>query len=180
MSFAVALVTADVSKSAASPGKRRVSPSVERSTPKRMLLVTGNESAPSLSPGARISTQNFFAPSHLFPTQGATVVSSRRYTHAHPPRTDKDEEDVLYPNRHVLLDVDLRDQDKLAIQDKKLQKILRVIIPGTKNVAESRLRTHLLFQFDQLPRGPWPLTVGGLPITLSEKNGNGRGPMYPR
>ncbi|MDF2434587.1 MAG: hypothetical protein JWP44_4218 [Mucilaginibacter sp.] len=36
------------------------------------------------------------------------------------------------------------------------------------------------FQFDQLPRCPWPLTVGGLPITLSDKDGNGRCLMYPR
>ncbi|RYO96512.1 hypothetical protein DL764_007458 [Monosporascus ibericus] len=48
------------------------------------------------------------------------------------------------------------------------------------NVAEARYRSHLLFQVKELPSSPWPLTIGGVPITILDEQGRGRPLMFPR
>lgn len=53
------------------------------------------------------------------------------------------------------------------------------IFPGTRNVVEGRRRSFLLFQVDKLPEKPWPLTVGGVPITIADST-EGRGSLFPR
>lgn len=78
---------------------------------------------------------------------------------------------------------DLRDPGT-KIDNKEVQDLLQSIFPGTWDVGEIRCRSHLLFQVDQLPRGPWPVTVGGLPFTIvsdmMSADGQGRALILPR
>lgn len=53
------------------------------------------------------------------------------------------------------------------------------IFPGTRNVCPGRNRSFLSFQLEDLPQSPWPLTVGGLPITISAGM-KGKGPLFPK
>lgn len=53
------------------------------------------------------------------------------------------------------------------------------VFPGILNVTEGRHRSFLLFQVETLPKKPWPLTVGGVPVTITDGK-EGRGPLFPR
>lgn len=78
-----------------------------------------------------------------------------------------------WSSRHVLTPFQLRDLS-IDIFKGEVRDLLYDIFPKTNNVTEARFRCHLIFQVDELPKGPWPLTVGGVPITILEKNTRGR------
>jgi len=163
------------------PGsKRKVTPSAAVSSSKRVLvLITPDKRPADTSPGATISTQPFFAPKQLFPRGDAKIA--HHYTHAHPqPEAPREQEDAdaVWHNKHVLLPLDLRDPGT-NIEHEEVQDLLHSIFPGTCSVTEARYRSHLIFLVDQLPSSPWPLTVGGVPLTLSAGN-QGRALMFPR
>ncbi|KAK3341822.1 hypothetical protein B0T25DRAFT_559399 [Lasiosphaeria hispida] len=164
---------------ASTPGsKRKVTPSAELSSSKRVLiLMTPSKRPADTSPGATISTQPFFAPKRLFPHGDATIAQQYTYAHPQPPPPKEQDEDAIWHTKHVLLPFDLRDPG-ISIKG-EVQDLLRSIFPGTHNVAEARFRSHLIFQVDQLPSSPWPLTVGGVPFTLLAEN-QGRALMFPR
>jgi len=81
--------------------------------------------------------------------------------------------------RHVLLPYDLRDRNIILAKD-EVQALLCTIFPKTENVSEPRYRSHLVFQVDELPPPPRPLTVGGLPITFVGNNIDNDGLLFPR
>lgn len=159
--------------------KRKITPSAEQFSPKRILILTtpGQKHSDISSPGTKLLTQPFFAPKQLFPHGAATVVGQR--THSHPSPKKEEESTALWPARHVLLPFNLRDST-IDIEQENIQSLLSNIFPGTYNVAEARHRSHLLFQVEKIPRGPWPLTVGGLPFTVIDDNGLGRALMLPK
>jgi len=170
------------------PGsKRKVTPSAELSSSKRVLLLISPSKQPAnTSPGATISTRPFFAPKQLFPRGDAKIT--QQYTHAHPEpspsskqqeKQEPEDADATWHHKQVLLPFDLRDPGT-KINNKEVQDLLRSIFPATWDVTEVRYRSHLLFQVDQLPRGPWPVTVGGLPFTILSDDGQGRALMFPR
>ncbi|KAK0709346.1 hypothetical protein B0T26DRAFT_805084 [Lasiosphaeria miniovina] len=165
------------------PGsKRKISPSAETSSPKHIsVLVTPSKQPSNVSPGAAFSTQPLFAPKQLFPHGEAKIA--RQYTHSHPPpppwRQDG-EKDAIWHKKHVLLLYNLRDLS-INIHTEEIQKLLCSIFPGAYNVA--RARSHLIFQLSRWPSPPWPLTVGGLPITLVIRDvltAEGRAFIFPR
>lgn len=81
--------------------------------------------------------------------------------------------------RHIPLPFRLRDQT-INILEGEARDLLYGIFPDTLNVTEARCRSHLLFQVRELPKGPWPLTVGGVPLTISDSQGQGRAFLFPR
>lgn len=158
--------------------KRRITPSSEQSSSKRTLILTTPTKRPSnISQSANFPTQPFFAPRQLFPGGVATIA--HQYTHAHPSPQEQQEEGAIWHNRHVLLPFNLRDRSvNTYVGD--VRSLLYNLFPGTTNIAEPRFRSHLLFQVKELPRRPWPLTVGGLPITILDESDRGRALMFPR
>jgi hypothetical protein len=159
------------------PGnKRKISPSAERSSSKRsLILVTPNQRPSNSDRGAEIFTGPFFAPKQLFPQGTANV----EYTHAHPVSGTVAANDApIWQTRRVLLPFDLRDP-KVDLYGGSVLPLLLNIFPGTTWVTEGRLRSYLHFTVKELPKRPWPLTVGGLPITIGD-NIQGRGPLFPR
>ncbi|KAH6630931.1 hypothetical protein B0J18DRAFT_422641 [Chaetomium sp. MPI-SDFR-AT-0129] len=82
-------------------------------------------------------------------------------------------------SKRVFLPFDVRDPGT-RISNKEVQDLLRSIFSTTWDVGEVRYRSHLLFQVEQLPCGPWPVTVGGLPFTIASNDGQGRALMLPR
>ncbi|KAK3321753.1 hypothetical protein B0H66DRAFT_618848 [Apodospora peruviana] len=162
------------------PGsKRKISPSAETLSAKRVLiLVTLDKRPPSTSPRATFSTQPVFAPKQLFPSGEAKIA----HTHAHPsPAPWKQaDKDAIWHNKHVLLPYNFQNLE-VGIHSEEMQKLFCSIFPGTFNVTEARSRSHLIFQVDRLPSSPWPVTVGGVPITLIPEHGeHGRPLMLPR
>ncbi|KAH7165849.1 hypothetical protein EDB81DRAFT_265495 [Dactylonectria macrodidyma] len=81
-------------------------------------------------------------------------------------------------SRHLPFPVDLRDESIKIIEDKEVVKQLSNIFPGTTDIAEARFRSYLNFTVKQMPKEPWPLTVGGVPITICTHT-EGRGPLFP-
>lgn len=121
----------------------------------------------------------YFAPRQLFPRGRGAVAG--QYTHGHPEAPETEEKTQLWNTRHVLLPFNLRDPG-IDIYKGDVRSLLYNIFPNTANVTEARCRSHLVFQLDKLPPGPWPLTVGGLPITLSTlpmSDSLGRALMFP-
>lgn len=86
---------------------------------------------------------------------------------------------TAYP-RHVKLPFDLRDRS-IKIKGDVLSALIN-IFPDTINLMEFANRAYLHFTVKQLPKGPLPLTVGGLPFTINDEGntGNGRTLMFPR
>ncbi|KAI1399027.1 hypothetical protein F4819DRAFT_436789 [Hypoxylon fuscum] len=106
------------------------------------------------------------------PQQPSTPAKKRKITPS--------AEQFLWHNRHVLMPYNLRDQSN-NITEGELCSLLHNIFPSTENVTQPCFRGYLIFQVKQLPSAPWPLTVGGLPITVSEtRSGRGRALMFPR
>ncbi|RYP62873.1 hypothetical protein DL769_007132 [Monosporascus sp. CRB-8-3] len=159
------------------PNKRRTSPSAEVSSSKQTLVLTSpSRRPPNVSLGVEFSLQPFFPPRQLFPRGVAKVA--HQYTHAHPSAESREEKRAIWQNRHVLLPFNLRDSN-LAISGSDVHRLLHNIFPGTTNVTEGRYRSHLLFQVKELPSSPWPLTIGGVPITIIDESGRGRPLMFP-
>ncbi|KAI2621629.1 hypothetical protein GGR54DRAFT_599202 [Hypoxylon sp. NC1633] len=159
--------------------KRKITPSAEQSSSKKALVLTTPSNGPSnISQSSTLSIQRFYGPKQRFPQGIATIVDY--YTHSHRPCAEQHENEALWHNRHVLLPYDLRDQSN-DITKGELRSLLHSIFPGTENVTEPGFRGYLIFQVTQLPSAPWPLTVGGLPITVSETEAErGRALLFPR
>ncbi|KAK0724238.1 hypothetical protein B0H67DRAFT_470236, partial [Lasiosphaeris hirsuta] len=79
--------------------------------------------------------------------------------------------------RHVLLPFDLRDHI-VSIDSGDVSKLLLNLFPGTHNVTQARGRSHLIFQVEQLPSSPWPLSIGGVPFTITTDT-EGRAFIFP-
>lgn len=79
--------------------------------------------------------------------------------------------------RHLKLPFDLRDR-KVKIEGDVL-KTLANIFPQTLELADGGPGVYLHFTCEELPKGPWPLTIAGRPITLGDREGNGKGPLFP-
>ncbi|KAH7041048.1 uncharacterized protein B0I36DRAFT_419873 [Microdochium trichocladiopsis] len=73
---------------------------------------------------------------------------------------------------HVKLPFDLRDPS-VEIEAK--------VFPRTRSLGEFANRSYLNFEVEELPPGPWPLTIAGVPYTIGDINGRtGRGRLLPR
>jgi hypothetical protein len=121
--------------------------------------------------------QPYFAPRQLFPHGRADIA--RQHTHGHPLPPETGNKTELWNTRHVLLPFNLKDANT-DIRNDVVRSLLYNIFPDTVNVTEGRYRSHIVFQVDKLPPGPWPLTVSGLPITISDFKLLGRALMFPR
>ena len=174
----VALAISPIRSAHSTPARRRqITPSPEASSYKHSLILTTPRKKPcTLILGGSLPTQPYFAPRLLFP-EGAASIQGIQNLHAHPPRSD-----ILASNqntgRHVPLPFDLRDPT-IALDHEDVQPLLCNVFPGTRNVVEGLHRSFLLFQVEKLPEKPWPLTVGGVPITITD-NVEGRGPLFPK
>jgi hypothetical protein len=96
-----------------------------------------------------------------------TVVKS---PDARPSSEKQENAQAFWHQRHVLLPFNLHDLSN-DIYKGEVSNLLYHIFPTTINVAEARWRSHLIFQVEELPESPWPLTVGGLPFTISTLDG---------
>ncbi|KAI0865618.1 hypothetical protein F4860DRAFT_500283 [Xylaria cubensis] len=134
--------------------KRRITPSAEKSSPRRALIVTTATRGPLTSQGD-IFLKPFSAPRQLF-------------SHAHPSSQGQEDAKVTWHQRHVLLPFNLRDLSNDIHKGE------------TTNVTEARWRSHLIFQVKELPESPWPLTVGGVPFTITSQDNKGRALIFPR
>ncbi|KAI1214223.1 uncharacterized protein F4807DRAFT_468153 [Annulohypoxylon truncatum] len=160
--------------------KRKITPSAEQSLSKTTLVLATPSKGPSnISQSSTLFIQPFYGPKQMYPSGIATILN--HYTHNHTPPAEKHENEELWHNRHVLIPYNLQEQSNNIITDGELCSLLHSIFPGTENVTEPCFRGYLIFQVKQLPSAPWPLTVGGLPITVSEtRSGRGRALMFPR
>ncbi|KAK5987955.1 hypothetical protein PT974_12091 [Cladobotryum mycophilum] len=52
------------------------------------------------------------------------------------------------------------------------------IFPGTTSITEGPSRSYLNFGVSEMPKTPWPLTIGGVPVTLSDGT-HGRCQIFP-
>ncbi|KAI0972609.1 hypothetical protein F4678DRAFT_478490 [Xylaria arbuscula] len=116
-------------------------------------------------------------------TPSAEQSSPRRaliqlFCHAHPSPQDHKDERETWHKRHILLPYNLRDFN-ISIYRDDVQELLNNIFPETTNVTESICHSHLIFQLGQLPKSPWPLTIGGRPFTICNHS-NGRAFIFPR
>ncbi|KAI4865657.1 hypothetical protein F4820DRAFT_419772 [Hypoxylon rubiginosum] len=74
---------------------------------------------------------------------------------------------------------DLRDPN-LDITTGEVRDRLVKAIPGTKTVLEPNPRYQLIFIVEELPKGRWPTSIGGLPYTMVDEGFQGRFFMLPR
>ncbi|KAI8945585.1 hypothetical protein F4801DRAFT_567822 [Xylaria longipes] len=163
------IVKFPVSPTGSSPrtpsNKRRVTPSAEQSSPRRALIVTTANRGPLASQG-KLFLKPFSAPKQLF-------------SHAHPSSRGQEDAKATWHQRHVLLPFNLRNL-KNDIHRGEVRDLLYHIFPKTTNVTEARWRSHLIFQVKELPESPWPLTVGGVPFTITSHDNKGRALIFPR
>ncbi|KAI1819643.1 hypothetical protein F4861DRAFT_546600 [Xylaria intraflava] len=73
----------------------------------------------------------------------------------------------------------LRDPS-IDIYEGEASDLLYQIFPKTTNATEARWRSHLIFQVEELPKSPWPLTVGRVPFTIDRHGGGGRALIFPK
>ncbi|KAI1763722.1 hypothetical protein GGR53DRAFT_496267 [Hypoxylon sp. FL1150] len=160
--------------------RRRITPSAETSYSKKtLLLTTPSKRATIVNQGKDLSIKPFYGPKQRFP-QGVANVK-HQYTQGHPLPGGQHDDEKPWHSRHVLVPYNLRDPS-VNIFKGELCSLLYHIFPETDNVTEARFRGYLVFQVKNLPSTPWPVTVGGLPITVSEVRLNGKGCalMFPR
>ncbi|GAW25030.1 hypothetical protein SAMD00023353_0101540 [Rosellinia necatrix] len=145
--------------------KRKLTPSAEQSSPQRALIVTTANRGPLAS--QEESFQNLF--------------SARRqlFSHTHPPPRGEEDAKETWHVQHVLLPFNLRDWS-IDIYKGEVRDLLYCIFPETLNVTEARCRSHLIFQVKALPEPPWPLTVGGVPFTITSDDRRGRALIFPK
>ncbi|KAF5009671.1 hypothetical protein FDECE_4117 [Fusarium decemcellulare] len=86
------------------------------------------------------------------------------------------EASASYP-RHLAAPFNLQDPNLDILQGAPLS-FLEATFPGVNSVTEGRNRSYINFHLRDLPRRPWPLTIGGVPITLSTR-AIGRGTLFP-
>lgn len=180
MSTPVIRLLVSPAPSPSTPAARKVTPSAEQSSPKKALIVATPADGVGNTTQGGVPIQPFHAPRRLFPQGVATIT--HHSTHHHPAPMKQQQgaqgEEVQEHARHVLLPFDLRDP-KLSISKPEVAALLHSIFPGTANVTQGNFRSHLLFQVQKLPRSPWPLTVGGLPITILDESDRGCAFLFP-
>ncbi|TGJ87023.1 hypothetical protein E0Z10_g1727 [Xylaria hypoxylon] len=93
--------------------------------------------------------------------------------------TEQEDAKASWHGQHVLLPFKLREL-KNDIHKGEVYDILYHIFPDTTHVTEARWRSHLIFQVKELPESPWPLTVGGMPFTITSHDNKGRALIFPR
>ncbi|KAI1372075.1 hypothetical protein F4677DRAFT_463552 [Hypoxylon crocopeplum] len=184
MSFSAAIVRAvsprDTHRPTTPACKRKILPSAEESSSKKALLITPSKMPKNISQSGELSVQPFHAPQQRFPRGIAHIV--HQYPRNNPLPVERDKNGgAPWHNRHVLVPYNLRDPS-VNIYEAEIRPLLYNIFPGTKSVTQARFRGYLVFQVTDLPSAPWPITVGGLPITISEarKSGKGRALIFPR
>ncbi len=184
-----------LSDPALSSRKRRVTPTTEAMSPKRIAVVA---SPGTVSPLLNsINRSSFPNPLGWFRTaQLAHIGKILALLQGHNSNPDSlDLRLSLYnptfsnplfqgmpaqgqemppPARHVILQFNLRDETD-ALYDNEKRKILMSIFPGTVGVSSDR--RFLYLQQVTMPPKPWPVTIAGLPLYLSLDMGPG--PMPP-
>ncbi|KAI0536929.1 hypothetical protein GGR58DRAFT_527884 [Xylaria digitata] len=88
------------------------------------------------------------------------------FSHAHPSSRGQDDAKATWHEQHVLLPFNLRDLSN-DIHRGEICDLLHHIFPETTNVEE-------------LPKSPWPLTVGGVPFKITSHDNQGRALIFPR
>ncbi|KAK4466220.1 hypothetical protein QBC42DRAFT_329279 [Cladorrhinum samala] len=132
--------------------KRRITPTAEASSPKKMAIITmpGSVSPPSVN--QRRPLDQGTLPNPLFqgtPAQGPQDLSSVR---------------------HIILPFDLQGEPGNALDTEKRNLILK-IFPGTTGIGSDGF--FLVLQLRTLPPKPWPLTIGGVPLHLTVEIASG-------
>ncbi|KAI1858594.1 hypothetical protein JX265_010687 [Neoarthrinium moseri] len=155
--------------------KRRVVPSAEAYASKRSLILTTPTKRPAKQ-GNQLSVERFY-PKNLFLRHTANIVEEFVHGHAAPAR--EDENKAAWHVRHVLLPMNLRDPGT-DIFHGEARDLLYSLFPGTQNVTEPPSMSYLLFQVKELPKKPWPLTIGGRPFVIADETQQGRVTLFPR
>ncbi|KAI1775341.1 hypothetical protein F4818DRAFT_416343 [Hypoxylon cercidicola] len=78
-----------------------------------------------------------------------------------------------------ILPYNLRDPN-VDISTAEICAKLGKIFPGTRTILEPNPRYQLIFQVKELPKGKWPVSIGGMPYTILDKNFGGRAFVLPR
>ncbi|KAJ5902225.1 hypothetical protein N7495_002753 [Penicillium taxi] len=107
------------------------------------------------------------------------IVDNTPLTHTHPLPQKQEEVEEAWHCKHIALPVDLQDL-QIDLDRSDVKALLHSIFPATLNVAEARNRSNMIFQFEKLPSPPWPLTIGGIPVTLLGGDTFGRTFLFPK
>ncbi|RCI11317.1 hypothetical protein L249_7771 [Ophiocordyceps polyrhachis-furcata BCC 54312] len=140
--------------------KRMISPSSTQSPSQKSILLVASDESPH-QPGQQLDIGTYFPPRQLFPNNQAEVSP----------------EPATWHTANVLVPFNMRDL-QVSLEEGEPMRILHSIFPQTIHVMESVPRRWLNFYVRQLPSTPWPVAVGGLPITICT-NTQGRGPFFP-
>ncbi|KAK4152132.1 hypothetical protein C8A00DRAFT_35209 [Chaetomidium leptoderma] len=99
----------------------------------------------------------------------------------HPPRRNITPTAERLSSKHAPLELWSKELKDADIFEGDVAPVLYNIFPGTVDVAHmGNFRSHILFVVRELPPAPWPLTVGGLPITIVDDDERGRVLLFPR
>lgn len=178
--------------------KRKITPSADESSPNRALIVTSpGQNVSDFVHNGRVSLESFRACGRLFP-RGVAVLARHYepnplYNPTWPPTvasmsaepattvtttSPQPVNDYAWNVKHVILPFDLRSR-KVDVLEGDAKQIVGSVFPGIEWISQSIGHAYLSFTVTELPTGPWPLTIGGIPHTISTKN-EGRGPLLPR
>ncbi|CRK37680.1 hypothetical protein BN1723_015227 [Verticillium longisporum] len=149
----------------------------ERSSPEAKGQEIVNPSTPS-------PRKREINPGSAQPSKGRSLATPSSNDEPDSPRllSSQAKSPPTYPapswhKRHLKLPFDLRDRNVKF--DNNVLRVLYNIFPDTVDVLEGGNRHYLHFTVKKLPEAPWPLTIAGLPITIGDNEGNGKGTMFP-
>lgn len=188
--------------------KRKITPSAEQSPSKKVVVIVSPSRIPTeVAETRQLCTSPYIVSKMLFPQDTAQIT--HEYTVSPTPATAlaptttaiettgttrvaardapwnrgramsaTSDTPWSINTRHILLPWDLRDTN-IDVLDGEVYDTLMNIFPGTNGFFEGRNRSYLSFDVMKRPAAPWPLTIGGLPITIGDDE-QGRGPLFPR
>ncbi|KAI8659817.1 hypothetical protein NCS56_01199700 [Fusarium sp. Ph1] len=92
-------------------------------------------------------------------------------------------ESPTLPTRHVVSHLDFS-YSNLRIPRNHNPRIFWTTLPGVTRITQGRNNCHINFQVKQLPRRPWPLTIGNVPFTMhsigeDDSRSHGRFLLFP-
>ncbi|KAJ4688880.1 hypothetical protein HRR80_000248 [Exophiala dermatitidis] len=163
---------------ALSSKKRRITPTVEALSPKRVAVITKPGAVSPLVNSLDCST---FPNQFGWPSQAELVHIDQRLSLykdiPFPPKEDMSAQVQPPPARRLVFTFDLRDSMG-AWADPENEELLRSVFPETTGIACDGF--FLCLKLRTLPPKPWPLTIAGLPLYLHPDLGEigfGNGPM---
>ncbi|EEU44872.1 uncharacterized protein NECHADRAFT_85051 [Fusarium vanettenii 77-13-4] len=87
------------------------------------------------------------------------------------------------PRRYVVSHLDFS-YPRLQLPRNRNPRVFWTCLPGVTRITQGRNNCHINFEVAQLPEGPWPLRIDGVPFTIhspgdNESRGYGRFLLFP-